>query len=644
MNVATPCRLGSKGADLAGETGADSDINRSASDTSPRPLHCLQLLSGTCAGVFASVVRNCPVVGLHLISVGWWSVSHSGGLPVVRCAAPARSLHFDTQETISMNAEQLGAGAPSVTSDSESSEPASASQWGEALRDMHGSGAEGAARPELLADWAAEDGQGQHEDRQVAVSRTRAWRGTGDLNELLDLSSLSLTALSAPILAGVRRLNVDNNQLASLPERLPETLQELDASGNRLTHLPRLPAGLQSLNVDHNQLAGLPEPLPAALEWLSASYNRLTRLPETVPHHLIWFGASDNLLTNVPETLLTQLGGESSVNLENNPLADWVQAGLAAAMHAGHYAGPQVFFSITPGAVQLQPRSLQEVAADWLEGEPTAMSTWQHFAHEAGAADYARFLDRLRGTVNYHHEAFRQAVADDLRQAAVRPRLREQYFELASGANASCEDRITLVWNGMQTARLNADVEDGVYDGRLGELLQNGRVMFRLEALDGIARERVNSLRRADPDVDEIEVYLAYQTRLRDALELRHTAPDMRFMNVSHVTEGDVARAEVLVREQEAAEFPDYLAARWQPWESVVRRIAPQDYADMQERLLDAMGVQFETRLDERLAEHGLTGDADAERVLGAQIRDEIAREIKGAVMHQVLGKFGLKL
>ncbi|WP_038944856.1 NEL-type E3 ubiquitin ligase domain-containing protein, partial [Bradyrhizobium japonicum] len=97
---------------------------------------------------------------------------------------------------------------------------------------------------------------------------------------------------------------------------------------------------------------------------------------------------------------------------------------------------------------------------------------------------------------------FRLAVAEDLRQAAVRPRLREQYFELASGANGSCEDRVTLVWNGMQTARLNADVEDGLYDGRLGELLQNDRVLFRLEALDGIARERVNSLRRADPDAD----------------------------------------------------------------------------------------------------------------------------------------------
>nr|WP_271587248.1 NEL-type E3 ubiquitin ligase domain-containing protein [Bradyrhizobium sp. CCBAU 53415] len=248
--------------------------------------------------------------------------------------------------------------------------------------------------------------------------------------------------------------------------------------------------------------------------------------------------------------------------------------------------------------------------------------------------------------MNYGNEAFRQAVAEDLRQAAVRPRLREQYFELASGANASCEDRITLAWNGMQTARLNADVEEGVYDGRLGELLEHGRVMFRLEALDGIARERVNSLRRANPnaEVDEIEVYLAYQTQLRDALELRHIAPDMRFMNVSHVTEDDVARAEASVLNQEATEFPDYLAARWQPWESVMRPIAPEDYAEMQERLVDAMGIQFQTRLDGRLAEHGLRGDADAERVLGAQIRNEIAREIKSAVMHQVLAKLGLEL
>ncbi|MGY4473841.1 hypothetical protein ACVILL_001255 [Bradyrhizobium sp. USDA 3364] len=64
----------------------------------------------------------------------------------------------------------------------------------------------------------------------------------------------------------------------------------------------------------------------------------------------------------------------------------------------------------------------------------------------------------------------------------------------------------------------------------------------------------------------------------------------------------------------------------------------------MQERLVDAMGEPFQARLDRRLAEDGLTGDADAERVLGAQIRNEIAREIKGAVMDRVLGELGFEL
>ncbi|WP_213290868.1 NEL-type E3 ubiquitin ligase domain-containing protein [Bradyrhizobium sp. sGM-13] len=590
-----------------------------------------------------------------------------------------------------MNAEraQLGAGTPSETSESETSEPGSpaAAQWVEALTEAEASAADPASsQDQVLVGRAAEEGQGEDEDRQEAVSRTRAWREAGDVDEPLDLSSLSLTALSAPLPPELRRLNVDNNQLTNLPD-LPADLQRLYASNNRLTSLPDLPAGLrrlyaisngltslpadlppglrrlnvdnnqltslpdlpaglQRLNVDYNQLTNLPEPLPAELEWLSVTHNQLTSLPEMVPAELLWLGASNNQLTSVPETLLTQLGRESSVDLENNPLPEGVLTNLATAMHAGDYAGPQIYLSMAEEAVEVEPRPLHEVVAHWLEGDTGTVAAWQRFAEEPGAQDYARFLDRLRGTVNYGNEAFRQAVAEDLRQAAARPRLREHYFEQALGASDSCEDRITLAWNGMQTARLNADVEDGAYDGRLDELLQHGRVMFRLEALDGIARETVNSLRRADPDadIDEIEVYLAYQTQLRDPLELRHVAPDMRFLNISHVTEDDVAMAATSVRDQEATGFGDYLARRWQPWESWVRRIAPGDHAVMQERLIDAMGEEFDSRLNRRLAEDGLTDDADAERVLGAEIRNEIAREIKSAVMHKVLADHGLEL
>ncbi|WP_407185226.1 NEL domain-containing protein [Bradyrhizobium centrosematis] len=279
-----------------------------------------------------------------------------------------------------------------------------------------------------------------------------------------------------------------------------------------------------------------------------------------------------------------------------------------------------------------------------LAGDPTVLSEWRNFADEPGAQDYAAFLERLRGTVNYGNDGFRQAVADDLRQAAANRALREQFFAQASGANTSCEDRVTLHWNGMQTARINADVENGVYDDRLGDLIQRGRVTFRLETLDEVARDRINSLASSNPNVDDIEVYLAYQHRLREPLELSHLARDMRFLEVAHVSEDDATEALDLVLERKANQFADYMASRWQPWETVLRRIAPDEHAAMGDCVVDDMGEEFETRLAKRLAEHSLLGDPDAERVLGAQVGNEIAGEIKGEVMQRVLAEHGLEV
>ena len=60
-------------------------------------------------------------------------------------------------------------------------------------------------------------------------------------------------------------------------------------------------------------------------------------------------------------------------------------------------------------------------------------------------------------------------------------------------------------------------------------------------------------------------------------------------------------------------------------------------YAAMDDRLIDAMRDEFQVRLNQRSAEAGLTGDADAQRSLGSQIVNEIACEIKSEVMHRVL-------
>ncbi|UGY12011.1 hypothetical protein HAP48_0000885 (plasmid) [Bradyrhizobium septentrionale] len=385
---------------------------------------------------------------------------------------------------------------------------------------------------------------------------------------------------------------------------------------NRLTSLPALPHTLWRLIVSGNQLTSLPDRLPAALCWLYAQDNRLTSVPE-------------NLLTQ-PSLRL--------VNLMRNSLSERVQTNLGRAQHAEDYQGPSIIVDVA--VAQGPARTLAKAVADWLDGEPETVALWQGFSEEEGAQEYAGFLEKLRTeNVNAADEGFRQAVAKDLRRAANNPQLRARYFEVASDANQSCQDRRTLAWNGMQNARIIADIENRVYDNRLGDLIELGRVMFRLDALEGIAREKAHWLRTKNSArrVDEIDVYLGYQVQLRERLGLEHIAPGMAYFNVSDLTAEDIDNAETLVRDKETAEFADYLATDWQPWDTVVSRIAPEAHEAMSEQLIDAMGDEFDDRLKKRLAALNLTGFGDAERELGVEVRKEIEREIRGALRDKVL-------
>ena len=81
----------------------------------------------------------------------------------------------------------------------------------------------------------------------------------------------------------------------------------------------------------------------------------------------------------------------------------------------------------------------------------------------------------------------------------------------------------------------------------------------------------------------------------------------------------------------------------------MIRRIAPEEHAKTQDQLIGAMGKEFDSRMEQQLADQGLTGAEaglveDAKRVLGAAVRKEIAREIKGALRDKVLNEHGLAL
>ncbi|MBB4365346.1 hypothetical protein GGD65_006412 [Bradyrhizobium sp. CIR18] len=579
-----------------------------------------------------------------------------------------------------------------------------AAQWDEVVTGFasnSGHSPHGAAEEdEGLENWVAEQDVGPLEDREEAARRMNA---LGE-DAILDLESLSLTSLPRlpseivvldvpfnrltnlpdELPASLQRLNVSGNQLSSLPA-LPSGLRGLDVNSNRLESLPTvLPAGLQFLCANHNRLPNLPEGLPSSLRFLHASHNHLTNLPELLPATLLFLDVSENQLTELPEALpaslefldaslnqltslsedlLTGLDAGATIVLTENPLSEHVLTHLNTVLSAEGYAGPTVHLSRdeeseASGTDDEQAEALAETVAEWLksdprEGDREVLAAWQNFAEEPGAREYGLFLGKLFNSVNSSNEGFQQSVANDLRQAAKDPQLRAQYFQLAWDANQSCEDRRTLTWNGMQTARLITEVENGLYDdkARLADLVDLGRVMFRMDALEAIAREKAHSLGSADDveDIEDIEIFLAYQNKLRERLGLQHVAPEMRFFEVSGVTDADVDRAETSVRNREAVEFADYLAMDWQPWDDVVRRIAPEDHAKAQDQLIDAMGREFDSRLEQQLADQGLTGAEadlveDAKRTLGPALRKEIAREIKGALRDKVLNEHGLTL
>ena len=128
---------------------------------------------------------------------------------------------------------------------------------------------------------------------------------------------------------------------------------------------------------------------------------------------------------------------------------------------------------------------------------------------------------------------------------------------------------------------------------------------------------------------------------MREALALPPDTPDMRFFDVSGVSEQDLldAQAGVLAAEKEG--FADYLATAWQP---VLQRPEPQAHMAANKELIEAMGEPFANRLQTRLREDGLENDVDAARIVEPQVRAEIEREIKGQLTRDFLDRQRLEI
>ncbi|HFD8859830.1 TPA: SPI-2 type III secretion system effector E3 ubiquitin transferase SspH2 [Salmonella enterica] len=435
-------------------------------------------------------------------------------------------------------------------------------------------------------------------------------------SELCKLWAYNNQLTSLPTLpSGLQELSVSDNQLASLPT-LPSELYKLWAYNNRLTSLPALPSGLKELIVSGNRLTSLPV-LPSELKELMVSGNRLTSLP-MLPSGLLSLSVYRNQLTRLPESLI-HLSSETTVNLEGNPLSERTLQALREITSAPGYSGPIIQFDMAGASAPRETRALHLAAADWLvparEGEPAPADRWHMFGQEDNADAFSLFLDRLSETENFIKDAgFKAQISSWLAQLAEDEALRANTFAMATEATSSCEDRVTFFLHQMKNVQLVHNAEKGQYDNDLAALVATGREMFRLGKLEQIAREKVRTLAL----VDEIEVWLAYQNKLKKSLGLTSVTSEMRFFDVSGVTVTDLQDAELQVKAAEKSELREWIL-QWGPLHRVLERKAPERVNALREKQISDYEETYRMLSDTELRPSGLVGNTDAERTIGAR-------------------------
>ncbi|ENQ7449903.1 E3 ubiquitin--protein ligase [Salmonella enterica] len=413
-------------------------------------------------------------------------------------------------------------------------------------------------------------------------------------------------------------LNVGASGLTTLPDRLPPHITTLVIPDNNLTSLPELPEGLRELEVSGNlQLTSLPS-LPQGLQKLWAYNNWLTSLPQS----------------------LTGLSSAARVYLDGNPLS--VRTLQALRDIIGH-SGIRIHFDMAGPSVPREARALHLAVADWLtsarEGEAAQADRWQAFGLEDNAAAFSLVLDRLRETENFKKDAgFKAQISSWLTQLAEDAALRAKTFAMATEATSTCEDRVTHALHQMNNVQLVHNAEKGEYDNNLQGLVSTGREMFRLATLEQIAREKAGTLAL----VDDVEVYLAFQNKLKESLELTSVTSEMRFFDVSGVTVSDLQAAELQVKTAENSGFSKWIL-QWGPLHSVLERKVPERFNALREKQISDYEDTYRKLYDEVLKSSGLVDDTDAERTIGVSAMDSAKKEFLDglrALVDEVLGSY----
>jgi hypothetical protein len=434
----------------------------------------------------------------------------------------------------------------------------------------------------------AEDLAYEHAGR-LATDDPEWGRGNVLLHSLADTQVLECVELWAKEVRAQRPWLDDS--LAAVSTEIRRFLADPSATRLNLSelHLPSLPpvfdlepftTRLQRLDCSNNWLTALPSEIGncTALRELYCSNNRLTELPREIGNctALRRLNCSYNELAALPAELL-RLPQGCRVDLTGCPLSATVRRRLREATQQPNYQGPRIHFSMG-GGVQRAARSISESLkelCEWAEEEPV-----REFPALLGVNDASLelWLSRLGDVHDCGRQELRRECArkilEYLQLAQDNPSFRETFFIVINGAADTCGDRMAffLLNLGVQHRLATADLRDGK---KLAHLLIRG--VWCLNQLQKIACDKVKTM----PFVDEIEVYLIYPIRLREALDLPIDIRDMHFADLAGVSKEELTEAglSVLARLQNEEDALCGFLITQPKWLEAMKLRYPEEYA-----------------------------------------------------------------
>ena len=338
-------------------------------------------------------------------------------------------------------------------------------------------------------------------------------------------------------------LNLNNNGLMRLPTglaylpgiqtlRLARNLIRLDAQAIGILHgLPNLTL----LDLSYNRL-----------EALDMSFHQLSRLRNLNLRHcrlgawprrlelcglLECADLRDNQLREVPAQIQQMPHAvRRAILIERNPLSPMQLRrfyALDVIEEHRHSPEPSWTFDLARARTLLAEHEDAAVRA-------TREAVWQRLLEQANSSGFFRLLARLEMTADYTGAGEgRVALVDGVWALLAAldndPVLCRRIFERAD-APLSCSDAVASRFSELQVQARQAQAEANAVNPESGnQLLELGRQLFRLDQVEGIARQDYRQRLAAGEPVDELALGLAYRVRLRSRLQLPAQPYAMRY-------------------------------------------------------------------------------------------------------------------